>query len=275
MFLLWQPRFWSKALSRSLPNPIWVIYRAGKRLAPETFFTGDILINDTLGVVYIAIPKCANSSLKSAFIENLYRCHVMESKVRSSSRAKKYSPLVEQQIRTALVKNNCLVHRNDVLRRAADYTRFAVVRDPVDRLISCWRDKIAQRPITDWRLKKGVHRGFDSFGNLFWAGMSFEEFVHSVSRIPNCRANPHFRSQASFLRDHRKRYLPSVIVRQERLRDALQEIPVLEEAFRGLPWKNQSSNQADIKSRISVDTLELLQRRYRRDYELLRGVAEP
>lgn len=79
---------------------------------------------------------------------------------------------------------------------------FAFVRSPWDRLVSCYRDKIlGEAPdFTGFDPKRGVAHCLARF-DVFKAGMPFERFVEAIAGIPDESADPHFRSQHSFITD--------------------------------------------------------------------------
>jgi hypothetical protein len=78
--------------------------------------------------------------------------------------------------------------------RVTGYFGFGFVRNPLDRLYSCYAQKIVyygrvmNKPLVFWR-----------YGGTFGADMSFEDFVKAVAAIPDRIADPHFRSQYRFL----------------------------------------------------------------------------
>jgi hypothetical protein len=94
---------------------------------------------------------------------------------------------------------------------------FAFVRNPWDRLLSCYRDKI-QGEVADFTLfsQSGVARCLQRF-DAFSANMSFEEFVYAVSSIPDEDADEHFRSQHKFLTNDRGEIAVDFVGRYETL----------------------------------------------------------
>ncbi|HET9622323.1 MAG TPA: sulfotransferase family protein [Kofleriaceae bacterium] len=77
---------------------------------------------------------------------------------------------------------------------------FAFVRDPWDRLVSCYRDKLRGEVdgFTSFTVRPGVANCLARF-DRFVAGMSFAAFVRAVAAIPDAEADAHFRSQHGFV----------------------------------------------------------------------------
>jgi len=78
--------------------------------------------------------------------------------------------------------------------RRTGFDGFGFVRNPLDRLYSCYAQKFVlygrmrNMPLEFWR-----------YGDAFHADMTFEEFVRAVAGIPDRIADIHFRSQHRFL----------------------------------------------------------------------------
>lgn len=239
-----------------------------RQVAPNKLFTGQVLTNPSRKCTYLAIPKCANSSLKTAFMETLDLQppgHLME---QIPPERLAFSPLHDKAVANWMREQGRLIHRDQVLPKQQDYVRVAVLRDPMSRLRSCWKDKINKEPVDNWRFVGGIHRGFLKYGDLLYAGMTFESFVEAVHDISDEDSNPHFRSQIDFLRDSKNRLLTNHIMFLETLSEDLSEAPeVVQDCFAGVGRKNYTGSET--MPGMSDKTRARFRERYSKDYEFL------
>lgn len=71
-----------------------------------------------------------------------------------------------------------------------DYFKFSFVRNPWERLLSCYLDKIVRKTLPPYILTSGKRGSVE-----FYANMPFTEFVEAVCRISDEAADGHFRPQ--------------------------------------------------------------------------------
>jgi hypothetical protein len=145
------------------------------------------------------------------------------------------------------------------------FFKFAFVRNPWDRLLSCYFNKFA-RPNAPG-LKAPANMDVE-----LYAGMPFAEFVEAISVIPDRKANLHFRSQHAALCDPEGRVMADFVGRFENL----------EVDFRAVTAKLGLSERVELphllrsgirKSRSYRDFYdnglrELVCERYRKDVDL-------
>ena len=87
---------------------------------------------------------------------------------------------------------------------------FAFVRNPFDRLVSCYRDKVVGSDYFSETLKMSHNR--------IPSDISFEEFVKIIVKIPDFLADKHFKSQYALL-SHNGQLLPNFIGHFETLKE--------------------------------------------------------
>ncbi|MBD3649309.1 MAG: alpha/beta fold hydrolase, partial [Pseudomonadales bacterium] len=102
---------------------------------------------------------------------------------------------------------------------------FAFVRNPWDRLVSCYRDKILLEVdgFTDATIRPGIANCFARFDE-FRPGMSFDEFVDAVVSIPDEDADVHFRSQYTFVTNRSMEVAVDYLGRYETLTEGVAHI---------------------------------------------------
>jgi len=83
-----------------------------------------------------------------------------------------------------------------------DYFSFSFVRHPIDRLFSCYKNKILQPNILD--KNTGVGTIFSKYGTKFYKEMSFKDFLKVIISIDPENYDNHFRPQHEFLYDSNK-----------------------------------------------------------------------
>lgn len=146
---------------------------------------------------------------------------------------------------------------------------FAFVRNPWDRVVSCYRDKI-RGEVKDFTgfAESGVANCLARFG-AFSADMSFRDFVHAVASIPDEDADEHFRSQADYVTNAHGAVAVDFVGRYEVLDDDFARVV----RKIGLPPETQlprlqAAPSDNWERYYTAETLAIVKRRYRRDVEL-------
>jgi len=150
-----------------------------------------------------------------------------------------------------------------------DYFKFCFVRNPFDRIVSCYSNKVSQDVyFNNERFANGVSKIFKKYKSLFWGGMSFDDFVASVAQIPDGRADPHIRSQWLTMVDKHENHLADYVGRFENLQENFAFVseaigfPVQE-----LPLRSKSDHDP-YREYYTQNTIEIVKRRYAKDLEM-------
>jgi sulfotransferase famil protein len=147
---------------------------------------------------------------------------------------------------------------------------FAFVRNPWDRLVSCYRDKICGEVdgYTYFTIRPGVANCLARF-DAFVPGMSFRDFVTAVAAIPDEEADGHFRSQHTFVTQETGEIGVDFLGRFERLADDFRAV----QARIGLnavevPRLQKARLAASYPGFYTPETQRIVRERFRRDIEL-------
>ena len=142
-------------------------------------------------------------------------------------------------------------------RRLLDYDienrskTFAIVRDPVDRLFSCYR--YFRTKNSYWHQK---HQLYD-----YCTKHTFAEFVKNLEKF---QGNIHLRSQVYFLVDEDEKIV-SHLIKYDRMTEGLEKLF----GKIDLPHLNPSKK---IKQDIDEDTIKLIRQKYKQDWELYQQI---
>jgi hypothetical protein len=213
----------------------------------------DAILLEPYRAVYVETPKVACTSIKTALAETLgvslrptggdpHRVRWPTAE-RSSSRSGRLFP---------------------------GLFTFAFVRNPWDRLVSCYRDKIRGEVdgYTYFTIRPGVANCLARF-DAFVPGMSFADFVAAVASIPDEDADGHFRSQHTFVTDEECRIGVDFLGRFERLAE---DFRLVQERIglprRRLPWLQKARNAARYTDFYNQETRRIVGERFRRDIEM-------
>lgn len=151
------------------------------------------LIDSSSTIIYVPIPKNANSYLKAIFIAN-------------SSVAWSFDPGKETAImffnRYPEARKICSPSRGQV--RDAKTQTVTVFRDPAQRLVSAFLDKLAKRKPGD----KGLEKFAGEFAEVVGVeraatDLTFNDFIDYVGAVNDFFRDPHVKTQLSFIRNVR------------------------------------------------------------------------
>ena len=192
----------------------------------------DYIILDEKEVVFASVAKSACSSIKTSIYG---------------------SPPEGIQIHQY---TSPLSHRR-IPKKKTSYFSFAIVRDPYERLASCYRAKFNK-----------VDESKFMFSNYLFGFLknddSFEEFVRKVSKIPDILCDRHFKAQNKIVFASGKKM--DFIGKFENLPSDFEEIRERYD-FAELPMLNKSSGRT-ASDLFSDETRALASKRYEKDFEL-------
>lgn len=216
-----------------------------------------IIFIDDLNLAYMAVPKVANSSIKTLIAKHL---NLTGNEDRKGGLAYLFNhPKTSDDLR----KKRVLISKKELRNLKysnKDLTVLSVIRSPIDRVRSFYSSCLASEALMS---KLSGFYGYD----IFHEGMSFDQFLLQVTLIPDLISNRHFQSQNLFL-SSRGELLVDEIYDFNDLRS--QFIPRLKELGLDVSgFKNVNRGQKGELSGISEDLERKARARFQKDYALL------
>jgi hypothetical protein len=228
-------------------------------------YNSKYIVHDGRKFVYIVIQKVACSSVKAALLPLF---SVDDSPYWDTTPSGERILRVHMLFDASPYQINTKQFLEGLGGKYRDHFKFAFVRNPWDRLVSCHSEKVATVPKSpEFRRADLNPRGEE---DRFYPGMPFGDFVEAVHAIPDEDANPHFRSQHMTVCCPGGRVMADFVGRFENLREDFAVVaekigaPGLE-----LPHQLKSPNR---KSRPYTDFYnerlkKLVHERYEKDVE--------
>jgi hypothetical protein len=143
------------------------------------------IVSDDYRFVYFVVQKVACTSIKSALLP-LFDIYTTGHKMSHQDNDPGY------RVHKLFNRSGHQIDETEFVaeldEQYRDYFKFAFVRNPWDRLVSCYFNKFAHNNAPGLK----IHGRVDV---ELYPGMPFAEFVEAVHKIPDSKANPHFRSQ--------------------------------------------------------------------------------
>ncbi len=207
----------------------------------DLIFSNEYFIDKKRKIIFFVISKNACSSIKVTFSKRKFKD---DDSVHSYYYRHSYAGI---EMRRSV----------KIRKEEKNYFKFAVVRNPFDRLYSGYKNRIASGT------------GFDDYqlGFFFRGCKNFNDFVKKVTKLPNFLSDPHFQNQYSVICD-KGGSVVDCIVRFENLEKDFEKIRKkydLEE----LPHFNRSQDRKyEWMDHYTKEFASLVHKKYKRDFDL-------
>ena len=199
---------------------------------------------EELNCIYIPIPKAGTKSIKKVLADYMYN-EYSDGRFNQAESQKKELPFKKIQ-KSSLIE---LKKKNFI---------FAFVRNPYERILSCFFDKIN---------KKTSYLGFLRYKKRFSRGMTFETFVEHIASIPDSEADQHFRSQYKFL-EEKSKIIPDFIGKIENMKSDFEDInrQLNTNKLELIHLNKSKAKKISGKEYFSPKVVQLIQERYKEDF---------
>ncbi len=241
-------------------SPLWLVYRYTRKLLTFYKHQGAIgisqhTINHNIVLhkykaIYFPIPKVACSSLK------MLSADLLDMKVVGSD--------LKEDIHH---QDFPCVKKYKIYKQYKHYFKFCFVRNPWDRLVSCYMNKICH--VED--INRETAARFIEFGDnskIFRIGMSFEEFINAVCDIPDERADAHIISQHTYITDDAGNLLVDFIGKLENIESDFSYVCDKID-IKGIELPHlMTSKHKKYQKYFNEETKEMVRKRYQRDIDM-------
>lgn len=214
------------------------------------------------------------SSEKIIQIEPLKALYVPVPKVACSSIKRVIATIIDVEIPgdgANIHLANFPVIDKTALEQYENYWKFSFVRNPWDRLVSCYSEKIKTDNTFVGKTNsfvKGVHKGLVKY-DMFEANMPFDAFLKAVATISDHEADQHFRSQYTFLTDSHENLFLDFIGKFETMDADFRHVMRTLQAPPDITLQQSNKTHHKPYRKYYTDSLlDIFQKRYSKDLSL-------
>ena len=202
-------------------------------------------------ICYIQNYKVATRSIRLALTRFLLE---QETGVRNLD----YESITDDQVEEKDDETKRFKHASEIRSVCPNHFVFTFVRHPLARLQSCYTNRLldsTEKRDRDRFAIYGINRE-----------MNFEQFVEVIAEVPDKYLDRHVRSQHVLVRDG-DHTVCDFIGKFENLAEDWQQLQD-RFSFPPLPHKNKSTKRSSAEFTLSARALELVAKRYAKDFEL-------
>tara|TARA_R110002049_G_scaffold124997_18_gene280571 strand:- start:4482 stop:5549 length:1068 start_codon:yes stop_codon:yes gene_type:complete len=213
---------------------------AARKGAYNPNFELGLLVSKTHRFVYCPIPKVACTSIKYLMLE-------LDNIQPDEKINREFHQLVHSKYSLSQYDKK---ERSDILRDG-DYTKFVVVRNPWDRLVSAFVDKFVRPSTLEDFAESLVNEVCAKKQAVKEPSLCFREFVEYVTSKKPAELDTHWRPQYCFVGN----LSYDVVAKFERMPEDFKEIGVRIGADIQLPEKNRVHKKGGVASSECISTL--------------------
>ena len=227
---------------------VWLIRNI---LKYKSIYSTQYIVFEEQKLIYIPVSKCGNTAIKECLTELIKKEHKIIKNDVSSVHAIDFP-----QIRCAELPQKYL---------KGDYTIFAVIRNPLDRLISCYFNQVKPLNLNWISGKRNSSMANYLFGYLNKNTETLEKFLIKILKIPKFLMEPHFKPFSTIVR---YKSTEIILIDLEYLEVWFEKI---RNKFNLKPLQIRNKENADkneIIKGIHPKILDKIKYVYKKDYEL-------